>query len=313
MGDIDRLRAFIAIHRHGSVTEAARQLHMSQPAVTHQLQALEATTGRRLFRRLPRGVEPTPAGRELAEQLGTHLDSLEEAWGQWLGRMQANAESGSMAGATVYLGGPSEFVSGRVLPALGPLIAGGVRVRVLVGTDADVLAGLEAQELDLAVLTAPLDKAGVTVELLGREEYVLVGSPDMAVELGDLGAGGRRAARQLEHVPLLAYAEELPLLRTYWQAVFGTEPNVLAAVVANSLPALAALAERGLGVTVLPRHVCEDLLVAGRLVKLVSPRVPPVSDLWLAWNSGSRRTPAVRAAFDRIHDVVGGAAQSSTR
>lgn len=305
MGDVDRLRAFMAISRHGSITEAARQLHMSQPAVTQQLQALEASAGRRLFRRLPRGVEPTPAGRELAEQVGSHLDAVEEAWGQWLGRMSAGEDGNALQGASVYIGGPSEFITGRVLPALAPLIVAGVRVRVTVGDDPLVLRALEARELDLAVLTGAHEQRGMTTEALAREEFVLVGAPDVAVELGNLGRGGRRAARQLERVPLLAYAEELPLIRGYWQQVFDTEPDVLAAVVADSLPALAALAERGLGVTVLPRHVCEDQLATGRLVRLVDPRVPPTSDLWLAWNSGSRQSPAVAAAFERIHDVIG--------
>jgi DNA-binding transcriptional LysR family regulator len=304
MGDIDRLRAFLAIHRHGSVTEAARQLHMSQPAVSQQLQALEAVTGRRLFRRLPRGVEPTPAGRELAEQVGAHLDAVEEAWGQWLGRMSTDAAH-PLHGSSVYLGGPSEFIAGRVLPALAPLLVAGVRMRVTVGDDAQVVAALDARELDLAVLTSPLDHTGLSVEPLAREEFVLVAAPDLAAEIGSLGRPGRRVARQLEQHPLLAYAEELPLLRTFWQQVFDTEPQSLASVVADSLPALAALAERGLGITVLPRHVCEFQLATGRLVQLVQPRVPPMSDLYLAWSSGSRRSPAVAAAYERIHDVIG--------
>jgi DNA-binding transcriptional LysR family regulator len=304
VGDIDRLRAFLAIHRYGSVTEAARQLHMSQPAVSQQLQTLETLAGRRLFRRMPRGVEPTPAGRELAEQVGSHLDAVEEAWGQWLGR-HASAEANPLAGATVFLGGPSEFIAERVLPALAPLMVAGVRMRVRVGDDAQVIASLDARELDLAVLTIPLDRRGVSVEPLAREEFVLVAAPDVAAELGPLGRPGRRVARQLERLPLLAYAEELPLVRQYWQEVFDAEPDVLAAVVADSLPALAALAERGLGITVLPRHVCEDQLATGRLVRLVEPKVAPSSELYLAWRSGSRRTAAVASAYERIHDVIG--------
>jgi DNA-binding transcriptional LysR family regulator len=249
-------------------------------------------------------VEPTPAGRELAEQVGSHLDSVEESWGQWLGRV-STGEDGSLRGSSIYLGGPSEFISSRVLPALGPMIAGGVRVRVTVGNDTQVMAAIDARELDLAILTVSLDRTGMSIEPLAREEFVLVGAPDVAAELGSLGRGGARAARQLEQVPLLAYAEELPLIRTYWQQVFDTDPDVLAAVVADSLPALAALAERGLGVTVLPRHVCEDQLATGRLVRLMEPRVPPSSELFLAWNSGSRRSPAVAAAYERIHDVIG--------
>jgi len=299
MGDIDRLRTFLAIHRTGSVTEAARRLHMSQPAVTQQLRGLEATAGRRLFRRLPRGVEPTPAGRELAEQVGAHLDAVEEAWGQWLGRAGAGAE-GSLQGASVYVGGPSEFLVGRVLPSLAPLMSAGLRLRVRVGSDHEVLASLEARELDLAVLTTPETRRGLDIEPLGREAFVLVAAPDVAAELGNVTPNSA-GARRLASVPMLAYAEELPLIRQYWQEVFGCEPDGVASVVADSLPALASLAERGIGLTVLPRHVCEDALQTGSLVSLVVPKRAPVSDLYLAWWAGTRRTAAVAAVYERIH------------
>ena len=304
MGDIDRLRAFLAIHRSGSITDAAKDLQMSQPAVTQQLRALEALTGRRLFRRLPRGVEPTPAGRELAEQVGAHLDAVEEAWGQWLGAV--DAEANPLAGATVFLGGPSEFIASRVLPALAPLLGAGMRLRVRVGEDEPIVAALQARELDIAVLTGAVDARGISIETLAREEFVLVASPDMAVELGAIPTG-RRGARRLRGVPMLAYAEELPLVRPYWEQVFDAVPDELASVVTDSLPALALLAERGLGITVLPRHVCEDALADHRLVQLVTPRTPPASDLHLAWRSGTRRSPAVAAVYARIHDVVGSA------
>lgn len=302
MGDVDRLRTFLAIHRTGSVTEAARRLHMSQPAVSQQLQGLEASAGRRLFKRLPRGVEPTPAGRELAEQVGTHLDAVEEAWGQWLGRMSGGASS--MAGASVFLGGPSEFLATRILPALDVLVVSGVRLRVVVGDDAHVLARLEARDLDLGILTIPVERRGISVEPLAREAHVLVCAPDVAVELGKITMD-ERGARRLEQVPLLAYAEELPLVRAFWTDVFGTEPHVLAAVVADSLPMLANLAERGAGITVLPRHVCEDQLASGRLVTIVDPEVAPSADLYLAWSSGARTTPAIAATHERIHAVIG--------
>jgi DNA-binding transcriptional LysR family regulator len=275
--------------------------------VTQQLQTLESQTGRRLFRRMPRGVEATPAGRELAEQVGSHLDAVEEAWGQWQGSSAGSTDdpAGSLRGSTVFIGGPSEFVTGRIVPALAPLQSVGVRLRVIVGDDQRITDALHARELDLAVLTGMIDERGIAIEELAREELVLVAAPDVVAELGPLGRRGDRAAAELERQPLLAYAEELPLIRPFWQAVFGVEPTTLATSVIDSLPALAALAERGLGITVLPRHVCEEHLATGRLVRLIEPREPPSSPLYLAWVAGSRQTPAVAAAYTRIHDVVG--------
>src|SRR5688572_9549607 len=60
------LRVLAAVARHGSVTEAARQLHYSQPSVSHHLSRLEAATGVRLVQRVGRGIRLTPEGMLLA-------------------------------------------------------------------------------------------------------------------------------------------------------------------------------------------------------------------------------------------------------
>lgn len=60
------LKVLAAVARHGSVTEAARQLHYSQPSVSHHLSRLEAATGVRLVQRVGRGIRLTPEGMLLA-------------------------------------------------------------------------------------------------------------------------------------------------------------------------------------------------------------------------------------------------------
>ena len=57
--DLALLRTFLAVHRAGSLTRAAADLGVSQPAVTAQIRTLEQRVGRELFVRLPRGVAPT--------------------------------------------------------------------------------------------------------------------------------------------------------------------------------------------------------------------------------------------------------------
>jgi len=68
MLDVNRLRVIDAVARHGSVTAAARELHYSQPSVTHHLARLEAETGAQLLQRVGRGIRLTPAGRLLADR-----------------------------------------------------------------------------------------------------------------------------------------------------------------------------------------------------------------------------------------------------
>src|SRR3954447_25268435 len=79
MLDIARLRVLVAVARSGSVTAAARELHYSQPSVSHHLARLEAETGAKLVQRVGRGIRLTEAGRLLAERGAEILGRLDSA------------------------------------------------------------------------------------------------------------------------------------------------------------------------------------------------------------------------------------------
>src|SRR5918992_1137448 len=79
MLDLTRLRVLVALARTGSVTAAARELHYSQPSVSHHLARLESETGAKLVQRAGRGVRLTEAGRQLAERGAEILGRMEAA------------------------------------------------------------------------------------------------------------------------------------------------------------------------------------------------------------------------------------------
>jgi DNA-binding transcriptional LysR family regulator len=62
------LKVLAAVARNGSVTEAAKELHYSQPSVSHHLSRLEAATGAKLVQRVGRGIRLTPEGQLLANR-----------------------------------------------------------------------------------------------------------------------------------------------------------------------------------------------------------------------------------------------------
>ncbi|WP_433323115.1 LysR family transcriptional regulator [Spirillospora sp. CA-294931] len=66
--NLTHLRVLEAVARCGSVTEAAKELHYSQPSVSHHLGRLEAATGARLVQRVGRGIRLTPEGDLLAQR-----------------------------------------------------------------------------------------------------------------------------------------------------------------------------------------------------------------------------------------------------
>lgn len=133
--DISLLRTFLAVHRAGSFTAAARLLGLSQPTVTTQMRSLEEQLGRELFERQPRGVLPTSVADGLAAEVAAPLDALAAV----ADRRGAGADQPP---DPVQLAGPAELLCTRVLPALAPLTAQGVRLRVTPGLTDDLLDGL---------------------------------------------------------------------------------------------------------------------------------------------------------------------------
>ncbi|SFS31269.1 LysR family transcriptional regulator [Saccharopolyspora flava] len=291
--ELGLLRTFLAVHRTGSFTSAARVLGLAQPTVTGQVRALENHLGRQLFERLPRGAAATAVADELAAEVAGPLDAL-----------AAVAERGTRRedDEPVRLGGPAELLGERVLPALAPLVADETRLWVTTGLADELLEGLRAGRFDLVVSAIRPRGRTITATTLADEEFVLVAGPAWAERLGGLTPEDPGA---LAGVPLLTYAEDLPIARRYWRHVFGRRLTAPAAVVIPDLRAQATAVAAGAGVAVLPRYLCAGALMSGDLIALLEPPDPPINTLFLAERAGTARS----AHHARVRDRLLGAAR----
>ncbi|MEW1973002.1 LysR family transcriptional regulator [Streptomyces achromogenes] len=327
--DLNLLRTFLAVYRSGSFTGAARLLGLSQPTVTTQMRALERQTGRELFERLPRGVTPTPVADELAARVAAPLDELAAVAGP--------APAAGSRAEPVHLAGPAELLCTTVLPALAPLVADGVRLRVATGLTDPLLEELRAGRHDLVIATTRPRGRTLHAVPLTDEEFVLVAAPVWADRLrdprhargtgardtgkADLDAGGTEGGGAdegpeagssavpepadghpggsfdpalLHDVPLVTYAEDLPIARRYWRHVFGRRLTRTAAVTVPDLRGVLAAVAAGAGFAVLPRYLCQDLLESGALVALLEPEDPPINTGFLVQRPGVFDNPDVR-------------------
>jgi DNA-binding transcriptional LysR family regulator len=292
MSRLNLFRTFLAVYRAESISGAAKELNLSQPAVTKQIQQLEAQLSRALFTRLPRSIVPTPAADELARRIAEHIDALETT-------LEISKLGASDLAGTVYLGGPSEFLGAKLLPALSSLHKHKIQLRVVLGQPESLLEDLRAGALDLIVSTVRVASRGLEVQPIYLEELVLVGNTTWAKRL-PIKLLETRGAYAFQDIPLLAYAEDLPMLRRYWRKVFGRVPSGNANMVVPDLRAIVQATIAGAGVTVLPRYIVESALEDKSLMVLLEPTKPPVNQLWLAWRSSRREHPRVTFVREQI-------------
>ncbi|MDX3215030.1 LysR family transcriptional regulator [Streptomyces sp. ME02-6991-2B] len=290
--DLALLRTFVTVHRAGSFTRAAQLLGLSQPAVTSQIRSLERQVGRPLFLRLPRGVAPTPVGDDLAHRVAPHLDAL-------LGITEADLDERS-ANRTLHLAGPPTFTSLRVLPALAPLVAEGLALRIALAGEDEALAGLAAGHHDLSIGTVrPRDRL-LTAAALWDEEQVLVAAPAWQERIGGPLAVRTHGAGVLDRVPVISYDEGMPLVDHYWSEVFDVTPAIVPAVVVPDLRAVQECVVAGVGMAVLPRYLCSRAITAGAAGALLEPPVPPLRTYFVSVRTGTLALPHLA----RVHEQL---------
>jgi DNA-binding transcriptional LysR family regulator len=146
MLDVTRLRVIDAVARHGSVTEAAKELHYSQPSVSHHLARLEAETGAQLLQRVGRGIRLTQAGQLLADRAAEIIGRIDAA------DAELSAHVGLSAGR-VRMAGFSSAISSLVPRALTMLARKhpGLQISLLDMHPPEALELLRAGQIDVAV------------------------------------------------------------------------------------------------------------------------------------------------------------------
>lgn len=238
-------------------------------------------------------MEPTTLAHELARQVSAPLDAL----------ATLDGGPGTPVGRTapVHLAGPSELLCARVLPALAGLVAEGLRLRVAQGLTEPLLEELRAGRHDLVITTRRPRGRALPSAPLTDEEYVLVAGRKWGERVGQhLAADDLCVA--LRDVPLVTYAEDLPIARRYWRTVFGKPLTARAALTVPNLHAVVAALTAGSGYSVLPRSLCEDHLTTGTLTLLHDPEEPPLNTLFLVQRPGADTNPDVT----RVGDVLRG-------
>src|SRR5919106_557597 len=173
MLNLVHLKVLAAVARHGSVTEAARELHYSQPSVSHHLARLEAATGAKLIQRVGRGIRLTPEGELLAGR------AAEILWGGGAGSLRLGARVGRRAGR-VRLAGFQTVLSTLVPRAAAELSRShpGIELNLVDVHPVEGLKMLRSGHVDIALIfrhaDTPLEEEGFRLTHLLDDSLYLV-------------------------------------------------------------------------------------------------------------------------------------------
>lgn len=166
---LNALKAFEAAARRGGFVTAAEELHVTPAAVSHQVKSLESYLETELFFRQPRGLELTPAGRELLPHLTRGFDHFAKA--------VASLSGGELRGALRVSAAPS-FATLWLVPRLRGFLRAfpEVQIRVLAASRPP---DLDAGEVDIRIPYGMGDYPGFKVTPLLQESIFPVCAPSL--------------------------------------------------------------------------------------------------------------------------------------
>ena len=273
---IDDLRHFLLVVEHGTLTEAARHAHLSQPALTAAMQRLERDLGARLLDRGAAGSSLTAAGRELLPRARAAIASVEDA-------RRAIEELSGLRSGVVRLGAGATACTYLLPPILAKFRAAhpGVRFLLREAAPPDILDALERGELDLGVTTA---KHG---ERWLDDPLVVVAAP---------GVDPKGA-------PFVTFARG----STTRDALDRHFPGVEIVMELGSIAAVKGNVRAGIGVALVSRAAVASDVALGRLVEVKHAKTPIVRTLSLVHRGKESLPPAAAALREALLTRAGDA------
>ena len=255
--NLHHLRLFRAVARDGTLTGAARQLNLSQSALSTQLRALEASLGHDLFERRGRGLVLTEAGRialDHAEAIFRTADDL-----------TATLRESGRARRALRVGALATLSRNFQMQFLRPLIGrADVEVVLRAGSQDELLRGLEGLAL-YVVLTnlAPARDAASPwlVHPIDEQPVGLIGTPTRV----GLAPGPLKALLQMQ--PLILPTRETALRAAFDALAARLEVSPVVAAEVDDMAMIRLLARADAGLAIIPPIVVQDELAAGTLVE----------------------------------------------
>ncbi len=263
--DFEQLRSFIVLAKTLNFGRAARQLYLSQSALSIRLQNLEAYLGAPLLERNRRTVRLTPAGASLLEE---GEDLLRQVAGVELRtRRIGSGESGHLR--VGFVASATAQLIPRVVIAFRKKYPG-VTLELKNLSTAEQVDALKAGTIDCGFVRMPLVIEGLIVGKIHKEPFSLV-----LPKTHPLAADETITAKTLADEPFIAYGRKwAPMFYEHWTGICrhaGYTPNIVQEV--GEMTTALVLVAAGMGVAILPTDIAKGHRSGLKVIPLVRDRI----------------------------------------
>lgn len=208
---LNALHAFEVAARYLSFQQAAEELDVTPTAISHQIKILEDRLGLKLFRRRPRPLVLTEAGKALYPAVGTSLDAMAEA----IARLKQESESTDLTVSVTTV-----CATKWLLPRLSEFQQNHPQIDLRLQTSNDVV-NLHAQTVDLAIRYGRGSYQGLVCKLMS-DVFVPVCSPYLLKSKHPLKEPNDLVHHPLLHFEWIHYGESAPNWKN-WLALAGVD------------------------------------------------------------------------------------------
>ena len=247
------LRCFEAAAKYESFTSAAKELGLTQGAVSRQVKELEDQIGAALFLREGRGIRLTRAGQVLAQNLHEDMNRLRRT----MAHAYATGETQQLLSIAVL----PTFAARWLLPRMKEFKDRWKNLDMIIHSRSDPFDLIE-QGVDLAIHFGRQEWPGAQLTPLCPEDLVIVAAPDLLAQYPV------KAPRDILHMPLLHMSSRPMLWTTFQQSISGIKIPVRKGSYFDQFTLIISAAVHGLGAAILPTYLIEPELAGGTLISL---------------------------------------------
>jgi len=292
--DLNLLRVLCAVHRSGSVTEAGRQLSLSQPATSNALARLRRYFDDALFVRSPTGLHPTRLAQRIAPLVAAHLRELEAE----LASGEAFVPATGQVHWRLSLSDLGEMM---FLPALAEALRSDSPLSRISNVSVDatqVAAALEARGIDLAIGILEAEHALIASESLFHEHFVAMTGSHWVPAVGRAGKG--LSTRQLARASLAVAAPMATFHGSVELMLTRLKLNDRAVVRARHYGALPELVTRTDMLAIVPQMFAAAVAPRHAIRVWQLPGHGPHYDVRMVWHQSATRDPAHSWLRERV-------------